>query len=271
MARSILTSHLPQEGYRKEIFFSLLGHGLLLLLFLGVSELFPATPLLSSGGKKGGGQGADFVSVGLAADPGGGTGLHKPSLTPRPEVLLPSPKKAEPKVPPKSDPDTFLKKSKAKKAKTAPSRAARSKKPKQEVKPGVIPGRPEAGTGLPRGGSSGSGGGLGGGQGVSIGLGAGENSVVDSWYARLVEQRIGSNWLKTSLGKLGRPAKTVVSFEIAPDGVIEKIRIQQSSGIRSVDLAAERAVRASSPLPRVPARFAGRRPRFVAHFEYPPR
>ena len=267
MAHSI---HIPREGYRWELVFSLLGHVLLLLLFLGVSEFYPTAHVFSAGGETGGGWGADFVSVGLAAESGGGAGMYKPPLTPRPEVLPPSPKKETPEASSKSDANAFVEKTKAKKAKPT-RRRARSEKPKQDAKPGVIPGRPEPGTGRARGGPSGSGGGFGGGQGVSIGLGAGENSVVDSWYARLVEQRIGSNWLKTSLGTLGRRAHTVISFEIAPDGTIEKIRIQQSSGIRSVDLAAERAVEASHPLPPVPPRFVGRRPRFVAHFEYPPR
>ncbi len=196
--------------------------------------------------------------------------MYKPSLTPRPEVLPPSPKKETQEATSKSDDDAFVEKTKARKAKPTGRRAS-PQKPKQEAKPGVIPGRPEPGAGGARGGSLGSGGGFGGGQGVTIGLGAGDNSVVDSWYARLVEQRIGANWLKTSLGPLGRRARTVISFEIVSDGTIEKIRIQQSSGIRSVDLAAERAVQASNPLPPVPPKFVGRRLRFVAHFEYPHR
>lgn len=94
---------------------------------------------------------------------------------------------------------------------------------------------------------------------------------MDSWYVRQVEQRVGQNWLKTSLGQLSRTVHTVISFEISSNGSIENIQIEQKSGIRSVDLAAERAVRASGPLPPLPFEFRQRRVKFVAHFEYPPR
>ncbi len=94
---------------------------------------------------------------------------------------------------------------------------------------------------------------------------------MDSWYVRQVEQRVGQNWLRTSLGQLAKPVQTVISFEIQSNGNIENINIEQNSGIRSVDLAAERAVRASGPLPPLPIDFRQRRVKFVAHFEYPPK
>ena len=84
---------------------------------------------------------------------------------------------------------------------------------------------------------------------MTLGSGTGEG-VMDSWYARQVEQRIGQNWLKTSLGRLSRPVQTVISFEIRANGTIENVKIQKDSGLGTVDLAARRAVMASSPLGR---------------------
>ena len=42
------------------------------------------------------------------------------------------------------------------------------------------------------------------------------------------------------------------------------------SGLRSVDLAAQRAVAASDPFPPLPREFRNRRIRFIANFVYPP-
>ena len=104
---------------------------------------------------------------------------------------------------------------------------------------------------------------------MTIGTGTGEG-VMDSWYVRQVEQRSGRNWLKTSLGQLANPVRTVISFEIRADGRIDNIQIEHRSGIGSIDLAAERAVRASDPLSPLPYELRNRTVKFTAYFEYPP-
>ena len=103
---------------------------------------------------------------------------------------------------------------------------------------------------------------------IGSGTGAG---VMDSWYARQVEQRIGQNWLKTSLGRLSQSVQTIVSFEIRANGVIKNVKVQKNSGLATVDLAAQRAVMASSPLPPLPYEFRHRLVKFTAYFRYPPR
>jgi len=47
-------------------------------------------------------------------------------------------------------------------------------------------------------------------------------------------------------------------------------QIEQRSGIGSIDLAAERAVRASDPLSPLPYELRNRTVKFIAYFEYPP-
>lgn len=200
--------------------------------------------------------------------------MYKPALTSRPEAPPPLPEKAStPTAAALEEKNVFLEKSPQKKQrveKPSPGGLIRSRdEPKRprEASDTRVPGKATPGAGgLP--GVSGTGGGFGGGQGVAIGPGTGEG-LMESWYARQVEQRIGANWLKTSLGVLDRPVQTVVSFEIEPDGSLVNIRVQEESGLRSVDLAAERAVRASNPLPPLPRQFRNRRVRFLAYFQYP--
>ena len=276
MSRTILSPHIHEDGLRRPLLFSLLGHALLFSFFLFGVGVFTQGDDLIIGSGPGGGQSSHWISVGLTEEPSGGTGMYKPSLLPRPEALSPSPPKAEPEAksePTQPDETAFVEPVSPgrKKPKQSPKATKVDAKKRSEApsRPGLIPRKPEPGHGGPGTTSAGSGGGSGGGHGVSIGTGSGEG-VIESWYARQVEQRIGQNWLKTSLGHIGQPVQTVIRFEIRPSGAIENVRLRKGSGIRSVDLAAERAVRASDPLPPLPYEFGGRRVSFVAYFEYPP-
>jgi TonB family protein len=105
---------------------------------------------------------------------------------------------------------------------------------------------------------------MGGGNGVSIGTGSG--GFGDSWYARAVEARISSNWIRTE----GMHVEMIYSFYIAANGTIYGIKQEKSSGNQQMDLTAERAIRASNPLAPPPQEFRGRPVQFVAQFVYPP-
>jgi len=260
MTRSHLTSHVSEDGYRLSFAASVAGHISLVLVFTFAVDLLPAGNPIVIGTGPGGGQGGDFVTVGLSSEVNGGTGMYKPSIVPRPEAVPPPPVE-EPAV---VSEEVFEQKG-APKRNPPPSPA-----PTPTSSPGAIPQPPDPGSGGASGAIPGSGAGFGGGQGVSIGVGTGQGAM-DSWYVRQVEQRVGQNWLKTSLGQLEQTVHTVISFEIQSNGNIKNIEIDQRSGIRSVDLAAERAVQASGPLPPLPFEFHQRRVKFVAHFEYPPK
>lgn len=276
MSRRILSSHVREGSYRRSFLLSVVAHAFVLAFFLLAVDFFPQT-LIELGSGQGGGQGADIIPVGLTADLGGGEGMVKPSLTPVPEAVPPEVKKPEVKekepITPPEKPQ-FVEKKPDKTTKTARKPpAGKEEKPatQKPEKPRPIPRAPEAGSGGPGGAGAGAGGGFGGGQGVEIGSGSGAQGEVDSWYVRQVERRIGENWLKTSLGQLDRPVLTVISFEVIRDGKIQNITLEKRSGIDAVDLAAERAVRASTPLPPLPYELQRSRIRFIANFRYPPR
>jgi len=205
--------------------------------------------------------------------------MYKPAIEPRPTAVPPLPARQEPqeavKAPPEPepDPDVFLEqeKNRRKKATERPKPPDTKTKEQPQPLPGQIPATPEPGAGGIGGRSAGAGGGMGGGYGLLIGSGNMGPGVIDSWYVRQVEQRIGANWLKTSLGELGQPVQSIISFEVETNGSIRSITLEKRSGITAVDLAAERAVRASNPLPPLPVELRGRRVRFAAHFDYPQR
>jgi TonB family protein len=274
MDRRILTPHVRPGSYKRAFGISLAAHIFLLLLLILGAELLPAADVVQFGTGPGGGQGGEFMTVGLTEALGGGAGMYKPAIEPRPTAIPPPPRQ-EPeqavKSAPEPDPNVFLENEKNRKRAAERARSSeKTKKEQPEPLPGQIPTTPEPGGGGPGGRSAGAGGGMGGGFGVLIGSGTGPG-VIDSWYVRQVEQRIGANWLKTSLGELGQPVQSVVSFEVETDGSIRSVTVEKRSGITAVDLAAERAVRASNPLPPLPPELRGRRVRFAAHFDYPQR
>lgn len=275
MDRGILTPHVRPGSYKRAFGISLAAHALLLLLLILGAELLPAADVLQFGTGPGGGQGGDYMTVGLTEPLGGGAGMYKPAIEARPTAVPPPPARKEPEEAVKTarepDSNVFLEKEKNRK-KTAERARTSEKTPKEQPQPqpGQIPATPEPGAGGIGGRSAGSGGGFGGGVGIELGSGTGPG-VIDSWYVRQVEQRIGANWLKTSLGELGQPVQTIVSFEVNTDGSIAGITIEKQSGITAVDRAAERAVRGSNPLPPLPPELRGRRVRFAAHFDYPQR
>ncbi len=270
MSPGVISPHVSEEGYRGAFTVSAVGHLLLFLFFLFASELLPRGAPVVIGSGQGGGQRDDFVRVGLSAELSGGSGMQKPAITPRPEAIAtPESSKSDPPAPQKED-SVFVEKAPLRETPgKSPASPAKSQASAENPSPKPIPREPEPGSGGPGGQSLGSGGGFGGGQGVTIGMGTGEGAM-DSWYVRQVEQRIGRNWLKTSLGQLENPVRTVISFEIRDDGRIDNIKIEQRSGIGSIDLAAERAVRASDPLSPLPYELRNRTVKFIAYFEYPP-
>jgi TonB family protein len=270
--RTVLHAHLKEGSYRREATISIVLHVALVLFFTFGMIFLPAPPPIELGLGEGGGQG-DFVSVGLAADVGGGEGMVKPPVTPRADSAPPPPPApAEPPAEPEEVPEEVFTETKEPPKPKPPEPRRPPPQQTEEPKPtreGLIPRAPDPGKG-PAAGGGGSGGGFGTGRGVSVGSGAGAEGTIDSWYVRQVEQRVGDNWFQTSLGDSGRVVEAVATFVVNPNGQITDVQLEKSSGIGSVDLAVQRAIHASNPLPPLPFELRGRTVRFRAVFQYPP-
>jgi TonB family protein len=263
MRQSTLKSHLPEELALPSVLISLLGHIVVVfILVLGVTLLGPNL-ILVAGGENG--ETGTTIPVSLTGEITGGTGAVRPTLIPAPEVAKPPPRRPETQSPEQRT--TQLKQFEKPKKEEKISRISRSApRPPDPTIPsqGVIPSDPLPGVG----GVFSEGGGLGE-TGLKIGSGQ-AGAGVASWYIRQLEQRISRNWLKTSMGSLDRQVVAKISFEIKANGEIDSVRLVASSGVGAVDLAAQRAISASQPLPPLPLELRGRTVEFVAYFEYPP-
>ena len=112
----------------------------------------------------------------------------------------------------------------------------------------------------------GSGSGTGAGLRIGLGKGAGFDSGYSSqiglssfpftYYLQIIMDRVSANWF-TSLVDPGISGifQTTVYFKIFRNGQISSVEVEESSGIRSLDLSAVRAVHSSSPFPPLPREY----------------
>ena len=107
------------------------------------------------------------------------------------------------------------------------------------------------GSGINLGVGSGSGGGVGFGSEFSSQIGL--SNFPFNYYIENMIGRISSNWLKTQISSgMSDELFTVIKFKIYRDGKISVVEIEQGCGIRTLDLAAVRAIQSSAsfaPLP----------------------
>jgi len=168
------------------------------------------------------------------------------------EVSVPETPREKPKIvkveespAPPSEKAKLLPAKEEKKKRSAPAPAAT--RPKRDEEP--APPAAEANAREGEGGAVGAGG--------NVGIGGATFDQPDFNYSYYVERMlvtIGMNWFKPAQSV---PVSPVVRFQIDRNGTIADPEIERSSGLPFVDRAALRAVLASSPLPPLPAEFAG--------------
>jgi len=92
------------------------------------------------------------------------------------------------------------------------------------------------------------------------GQGGGDFSSRYGWYVESVKRAISQNWIQTSIDpsvRSARRAKATTSFRIYRDGSIKNIRLDSTSGNRSMDDSATRALLSIDKLPALPADYSG--------------
>ena len=88
-------------------------------------------------------------------------------------------------------------------------------------------------------------------------------------YVDAVRNRISSNWLQSSVDPSVRWApRTMFTFQILRDGTVTNIQLLQSSGNRSVDNSALRAILSSSPVSPLPSSYSGKTVTVEFWFEF---
>jgi len=92
------------------------------------------------------------------------------------------------------------------------------------------------------------------------GQGGGDFATRYGWYIESVKRAISQNWIQTSIDpsvRAARRAHSVAAFRINRDGTIKNIRLDTSSGNRSMDDSATRALLSIDKLPALPVDYSG--------------
>jgi protein TonB len=88
------------------------------------------------------------------------------------------------------------------------------------------------------------------------GQGGGEFAARYPWYVESVRKRISDNWLQNTIDPSVRAARTahaIVTFTIMRDGTVKNIQLDTSSGNRSMDDSATRAMLNIDKMPQLPS------------------
>ncbi|MEW6457303.1 MAG: energy transducer TonB [Acidobacteriota bacterium] len=151
-----------------------------------------------------------------------------------------------------------------KKTKTVIQKPDRKKKVKKDEQISTYDvSKGELSTGISSGVRSGSGSGYGEGEGFGI------PGFPYAYYVEIIRDKISSNWFKSlvSPGVSGY-FKTTIFFKILKDGQISDLKVEEPSGIQSLDLSALRAVKSSIPFPPLPKDYSGNFLGIHFQFEY---
>ena len=96
---------------------------------------------------------------------------------------------------------------------------------------------------------------------AATGQGGGDFAARYAWYVESVRRAVNQNWMQNTIDpgvRAARRAKTTVTFTINRDGSVKNIRIAESSGNRSMDDSAQRALLSIDHFPALPADYSGR-------------
>ncbi len=145
-----------------------------------------------------------------------------------------------------------------------PKKETRTRKEKKTViqKQSTGPREAEAGPAKGKGTGSGSGVSFGGGLGAGSDTGSAYSSQIGlsnfpfTYYLQIITDRVSNNWF-TSLVDPGISGsfQATAHFKIYKNGQISELKIEESSGIKSLDLSALRAIQTSAPFPPLPGAY----------------
>ncbi|MGA2904252.1 MAG: TonB family protein [Candidatus Korobacteraceae bacterium] len=105
--------------------------------------------------------------------------------------------------------------------------------------------------------------------GLSFTGGTGDFGSRFGWYVDAVRRKVSENWLKYEVDpNIDTARRVYIYFEITRSGQPENIRVEQSSGIPSLDISAQRAIERIDTFGPLPQEYSGRYVAVEFWFDY---
>lgn len=105
--------------------------------------------------------------------------------------------------------------------------------------------------------------------GFGITGGGGDFGSLYAWYVRVIQQKVSDNWLRYEVDPSITSAQRVyVTFDVARDGHPSNVRIEQSSGVPSLNNSAVRAIQRIDTFGPLPSDYTGNKISVEFWFDY---
>ena len=105
--------------------------------------------------------------------------------------------------------------------------------------------------------------------GFGITGGGGDFGTRYGWYVRVIQQKVSENWLRYEVDpRITSAQRVYITFDVARDGHPSNVRVEQSSGVPSLDISATRALERIDTFGPLPADYPGSKISVEYWFDY---
>jgi len=105
--------------------------------------------------------------------------------------------------------------------------------------------------------------------GFGVTGGAGDFGTRYGWYVQVIQQKVSENWLKYEVDRsIAGAERCYITFDIARDGHPYNVRIEQPSGVPSLDQSAVRALQRIDTFGPLPPDYSGSKISVEYWFDY---
>jgi protein TonB len=105
--------------------------------------------------------------------------------------------------------------------------------------------------------------------GFGVTGGGGDFGTKYGWYVQVIQRKVSENWLKYEVDSTITTAERVyIAFDVARDGHPYNVRVEQSSGVPSLDQSASRALQRIDTFGPLPPDYGGSKISVEYWFDY---
>ena len=105
--------------------------------------------------------------------------------------------------------------------------------------------------------------------GFGISGSGGDFGTKYGWYVQIVQRKVSENWLKYEVDpRITSAQRVYITFDVARDGHPYNVRVEQSSGVPSLDVSATRALQRIDTFGPLPPDYGGSKISVEYWFDY---
>jgi protein TonB len=105
--------------------------------------------------------------------------------------------------------------------------------------------------------------------GFGVTGGGGDFGTKFGWYVQIIQRKVSENWLKYEVDpRISTAQRVYITFDVARDGHPLNVRVEQSSGVPSLDVSATRALQRIDTFGPLPPDYSGSKISVEYWFDY---